>query len=104
MNDPQNCEWYALGVHYYRQFFGTAYVTVRVYVDGRLVFEELNRPMQRGGEFWDVARIHWDSGQIQLVDELYPAAPMGQDPKVTTMGDGLVNMAGSGLCTAASLY
>jgi hypothetical protein len=104
MNDPQNCEWYALGVHYYRQIFGTAYVTIRVYVEQDLVFEELNVPLQRGGQFWDIARIHWDSGQIQLVNEFYPAAPEGQLPIVTDSSFGEVNMTDSGLCTAAGLY
>ena len=104
MNDPQNCEWYGLGIHYYRQIFGTAYVTVRVYIEQNLVFEELNVPLQRGGQFWDIARIHWDSGQIQLVNRLYPAAPEGQLPAVTDSSYGDVNMVDSGLCTSAGLY
>lgn len=98
MNDPANCQWYAIGVHYYRQVFGTAYATVRIYIDGGLVFEKLNVPLQRGGQFWDVARIHWDSRQVLEVDEVLPAAPEGQEPAVTT------DMASSGLCSEANLY
>ena len=98
MNDPANCQWYAVGVHYYRQIFGTAYVTIRIYVDGNLVFEKLNVALQRGGQFWDVARIHWDSRQIIEVDDVLPAAPQAQAPAVTR------EMAQSGLCTEAQLY
>ncbi len=98
MNDPANCQWYSVGVHYYRQVFGTAYATVRIYIDGGLVFEKLNVPLQRGGQFWDVARIHWDSRQVIEVDEVLPAAPEGQEPAVTS------DMASSGLCSEANLY
>lgn len=98
LNDPANCQWYGIGVHYYSQTFGTAFVTIRVYIDGKLAFEKLNKPMSRGGQFWDVGRIHWDSKQVLEVDELLPTAPQGQQPTVTT------NMAESGLCTEAMLY
>lgn len=98
MNDPANCEWYAVGVHYYRQLFGTAYVTVRVYVNAGLVFEKINKPMTRGGQFWDVARIHWDTGRVYEVDNLLEAAPTSTAPAVTTA------MSGSGLCTNQGLY
>lgn len=98
MNDPANCQWYSIGVHYYRQLFGTAYVTVRVYIDGGLVFEKINTPMTKGGQFWDVARIHWDSRRVIEVDEVLPGPPQGQAPSVTA------GMADSGLCSEAMLY
>jgi hypothetical protein len=98
MDDPANCEWYAIGVHYYRQFFGTAYVTVRVYINTNLVFEKVNTPMTRGGQFWDVARIHWDSGQVYEVDNVLEAAPNGSAPPVSA------GMENSGLCTTQNLY
>jgi hypothetical protein len=98
MNDPANCEWYAVGVHYYRQLFGTAYVTVRIYINAQLVYEAINKPMTRGGQFWDVARIHWDSGQIYEYDNVFEAAPASMAPDVTA------GMSNSGLCTAQDLY
>jgi len=98
MNDPANCEWYAIGAHYYKQLFGTAYVTVRVYINSALVFEKINKPMTRGGQFWDVARIHWDSGQVYEVDNLLEAAPTGSAPAVHS------SMQNSGLCTNQNLY
>jgi len=62
------------------------------------VFEKINKPMIRGGQFWDVARIHWDSGRVYEVDNLLEAAPSGTNPPVTA------GMATSGLCTNQGLY
>ncbi|MFB6262856.1 MAG: choice-of-anchor D domain-containing protein, partial [Bradymonadaceae bacterium] len=98
MDDPQQCQWYAVGVHYYQQLFGTAYVTIRIYINSRLVYEKLNKPLDRGGQFWDVARIHWPTGQVFDRDVVRPAPPVEQKPKVT---DAMKN---SGLCTAKDLY
>jgi hypothetical protein len=98
MNDPAPCQWYAVGVHYYKQVYGTAYATVRIYINGNVVYEKLNQPLTRNGQFWDVARIHWDSGLVYDVDQLLPAAPNGQLPAVNG------EMSASGLCTEAQLY
>lgn len=104
MRNPANCEWYAIGVHYYRQLFGTAYATVRIYIQGQLRYESALEPLERTGEFWDVARIHWDSGQATIVDvdTRYPALPQGQPPEV---GNAMVETATElGLCSAQQLY
>ena len=98
MDDPQDCQWYAVGVHYYEQTFGTAYATVRIYINGNLVFEKLNERLQRQGEFLDVARIHWPTGQVFQVDQKQPAPPIDKKPEVTA------NMKSSGLCTKNDLY
>jgi hypothetical protein len=100
MDDPANCEWYAVGVHYYQQLFGTAYATVRIYINHNLVFEHLHKPLQRGGQFWDVARIHWNAGEatVQSVDQLMQAAPVGDEPDITG------SMSQSGLCTSQGFY
>jgi hypothetical protein len=99
MDDPSNCEWYAVGVHYYRQLFGTAYATLRIYANENLIYEQLNTPLKTGGQFWDVARIHWNQGQaiIQDVNEVMPISPR-DEPTVTE------DMTDSGLCTSAALY
>lgn len=102
-DDPVNCEWYAVGVHYYREAFGTAYATIRVYINEELVFEAINKPIARGNQFWDVARIHWNQGEVPgfhvyEVDEVIPAKPADQAPMVSD------RMVDSGLCTASGLY
>jgi hypothetical protein len=98
MDDPQNCQWYAVGAQYWEKQFGTAYVTVRIYINSNLVFEALNQPLRTQKQFWDVARIHWPTGQVYRVDELYPTAPRNQSPTVPQ------GMSTSDLCTAQNLY
>ncbi len=100
LDNPDNCQWYGIGVHYFRQQFGTAYATIRVYINTVLVYERLHMAMTAGGQFWDVARIHWENGNATVYeyDELYPASLAGVRPKVTD------EMKASGLCTAQNLY
>lgn len=98
LNDPDDCQWYAIGAHYFSQRFGTAYATVRIYINGAEVYSSLNKPLTDGGQFWDVARIHWPSGQIYEVDQILPATPIDQAPQTTDA------MRASGQCTAAMLY
>lgn len=100
MDDPANCEWYAVGVHYFRQMFGTAYATIRIYINENLVYESLDTPLEQTNAFWDVARIHWNDGNFQIyeVDEVMPGAPAGEQPQVTD------EMEQSDLCTAQDLY
>jgi hypothetical protein len=68
MDDPQPDQCYAIGVHYFRQMFGTAYPTVRIYIDGTLR-AEFSGALDRTDDFWDVARVHWPSRTIYQVDE-----------------------------------
>lgn len=92
LDNPVECNWYAVGMHYWRAQFGTAYATVRIYINGQLVFEALNKPLTATNDWWDVARIHWPSGQVLLVDTLDPAQrPTGPAPVTQDMID-------SGLC------
>lgn len=96
--NPQPCEWYAVGVHYYEKRFGTAYATVRIEVEGSLVFEANNVALSDGGEFWDVARIHAQSYAIHRVANTNPSAPIETEPTVTS------EMKNSGRCTNRNLY
>ncbi len=98
MDNPTDCQWYAVGVHYYQQKFGTAYATVRIYINEDLVFEKLSTPLEQGDQFWDVARIHWPTGRVYGVSEIGPAPPVGEQPTVTG------SMTSSGLCTDQELY
>ncbi len=93
MDDPGDCAWFAVGAHYFQDHgYGTAYVTVRIYLENVLVFELPNQPLYRTGEFWDVARIHWPTGTVIAVDERYNIAPRNQPPVVTE------EMRDAGLC------
>jgi hypothetical protein len=100
MDDPVNCEWYAVGVHYWREQYGAAFATVRIYVNERLVYEQINRKLEVDGAFWDVARVHWNQGTATVVDvdNLMQASPAGQEPEVTEA------MADTELCTTRGLY
>ena len=100
MNDPAACAWYAVGVDYYKQTFGTAYATVRIYINSQLVFEIPNKTLEQAKQFWDVARIHWDGNQARVipVDTLGDISPQGVAPAVTA------SMSNSGLCTDVPLY
>jgi hypothetical protein len=83
MDDPVPCTWYAVGVHYWRQQFGTAYTTVRIFIEGGLRYESPNKPLRTTGEWWDVARIHWPTGEVFEVDELLTVAPRNQPAPIT---------------------
>lgn len=105
MSNPEPCGWYAVGVHYFEEVHGTAYATVRIYINGDMVYERLHFPLESSNEFWDVARIHWNDPEgdgpeftVSEVDGFYPGAPQGSEPEVSS------GMADSGLCTAAGLY
>lgn len=97
MDNPANCQWYAVGAHYYLQRFGTAYATMRIFIDANLVYES-SKALKTNGQFWDVARIQWDSRQVFDVDNLLGAPPADPSPEVTPA------MISSGLCTEAGLY
>lgn len=102
MRNPQDCQWYAVGVHYYQQKFSTAYATVRIYINGSLRYERPFFPLENTQNFWDVARIHWNENTgdatIVEVDQLYPVEPSGQEPQVTQ------DMIDTGRCTSQGLY
>ncbi len=94
MDDPENCQWYALGAHYFREAFDTAWPTVRIFINGRQIDEIVNQPLRETDVFWDIARIHWPSGTIYRVDEIIEGFDSGEGiaPGPTDA------MIGSGLC------
>ena len=102
MRNPEGCQWYAVGVHYFQKRFGTAYATIRIYINGDLRFYRPYFALEETGHFWDVARIHWNaqtsSATVVGVDGFYPIPPTGQAPEITD------DMIASGLCTAEGLY
>ncbi|MDX1744777.1 MAG: hypothetical protein R3324_02470 [Halobacteriales archaeon] len=93
-----NCQWYAIGVHYYTQRYGTAEVSVRVYSGGELIYDRLGEPLTGGGQFLDLARVHWPSATVLEVADLVDDPPVDVAPEVTQ------DMKDSGLCTDEMLY
>lgn len=70
LDNPDTGNCYAIGVHYFTRTFGTAYPTVRIYVDG-VRRAEFVGVLESADDFWDVARIHWPSRTIYFVDEYF---------------------------------
>jgi hypothetical protein len=59
---------YEVGAHYYSDNGdGPSFVTVRIYIDGRLAFEHLDRSV-RDRQFWQVAVIDGETFQVRGVD------------------------------------
>lgn len=69
LDNPDNDQCYAIGVHYFRERFGTTYPTIRIYFDGTLV-EEIYGELRATDDFLDVARIHWPSRTIYRVEQV----------------------------------
>lgn len=96
LGNPADCQWYAVGVHYFREAYGTAYATVRIYVNGEVQAEYINRPLRASDDFWDVARIHWNGSTATIfdIDEITPDF----DPTSQTTPISTPDMLASGLC------
>ena len=71
MDNPLDCQWYAVGAHYFERQFGTAYADVRIFIDGVQIRQLINRPLENTDDFWDVGRLHWPSGEFFIVDDIY---------------------------------
>ncbi len=83
LDDPEDDTWYRVGVHYYSTPTGLSepaftYATVRLYVNGILTFEIAGKELAKSGaggscqgEFWDVAAVHWPTGNISNIDTVY---------------------------------
>lgn len=70
MDNPQDCQWYAVGVHYFNEAWGTALATIRVFVDGQLIHEQGPGQLRSQNDFWDVGRLHWPSGEFFEVNNV----------------------------------
>lgn len=64
LDNPQDCQWYAVGVHYFAFRWGPSYANIRIFADGQLIFERLNVALRQEADFWDVGRLHWPSGEF----------------------------------------
>ena len=95
LDNPDDCQWYAIGAHYFREQWGTAWPTVRIFINGRLVDEIVNQPLFSTDDFWDIARVHWPSGTVHRVNEIIEGfdSSEGIAPRITD------EMIASGLCS-----
>jgi hypothetical protein len=83
LNIPEHDTTYRLGVHYWSDHeYGPAYATLRVYILGKLEFEESGIKMVNH-DMWDAATIHWPTAEVSLfLDETgnYKITPDYQNP------------------------
>lgn len=69
----QNGACYRVGVHYFDDHgFGASYATVKVYVNGQLVWQNPNPVRMDGHDLWDVAEICWND----TPDQKNPVKPI----------------------------
>lgn len=71
MDNPLDCQWYAVGVHYFERKFGTAWTDVSIFIEGTQIRSLINRPLENTDDFWDVGRLHWPSGEFFVIDQIY---------------------------------
>jgi hypothetical protein len=92
----QSGQTYRLGVYYYRSKgptltgdkisqqncpaqepsdYGTSYATIRIYIDGQVVYEKEDRALESAGDFWRILQIQWPSGSIDRINEVVDGFP-----------------------------
>jgi hypothetical protein len=71
---PESVE-YGIGVHYADDLgFGTSSATVRVWIDGSLLYEYADKALQNG-EFWNLGTVAWPSGTVTVEDLVSSGIP-----------------------------
>lgn len=79
-DNPDRTIPYLVGVHYYDDhFFGEAHATVRVYMDGALVWtseeQELSSLGAGDGEWWVVGAIDWEGRRVERIGAVSDDVP-----------------------------
>ncbi|MCA9300586.1 MAG: hypothetical protein KDA28_16055, partial [Phycisphaerales bacterium] len=75
LNNPEPVT-YRVGVHYWDDHgYGASFVTLRIFVEGDLVFEIRDREMPETDYFLDAAVILWADRDVMRIDRLYPDIP-----------------------------
>lgn len=75
MRNPESNVPYRVGVTYYNDHgYGFSDATVRIYLQGLLVWTGTRR-LERTGEFWEVATIDWPSMVVTAIDSVTPTVP-----------------------------
>jgi len=76
LDNPEDGRVYRVGVHYFNDHgYGPSFATVRLFVQGVLVFELPNRRLGATDTFWDVLTITWPGGAVHTVDTIAQRAP-----------------------------
>ena len=74
ITDPESVE-YDLGVHSVDDLaFGDSSATVRVFVDGSMVYEYEDKALV-DGDFWHVGGVVWPAGTVTVVDAVSAGIP-----------------------------
>jgi hypothetical protein len=74
ITDPESVA-YDIGVHYVDDLaFGGSSATVRVFVDGSMVYEYADKTLV-DGDFWHVGEAAWPGGTITVVDSVTEGIP-----------------------------
>ncbi|MBN1346080.1 MAG: hypothetical protein JXQ73_25560 [Phycisphaerae bacterium] len=77
LDAPESGKSYRVAVHYWDDHgHGNSTATVRIYVDGRLVYEAAGVSLTKY-DLWCVAYIDWPSGEVR------PCEAVGGGPKIT---------------------
>jgi hypothetical protein len=63
LDNPSPCEWYALGIHYWRANFGTATAHVNVFNGGQLAWSQWDHVLGGTGAWWEAMVVQWPTGQ-----------------------------------------
>lgn len=64
MDNPSPCEWYSVGVHYWRAVFGEARAHLHVFNNGTLAWSEFDHVLGGTGAWWEAMLIHWPTGSV----------------------------------------
>ncbi len=66
---------YRVGVHFFGQPFDETYATVRIYHDGNLEFEYLDKRLDDEKMFWTVAEFTGQPNNVREIDETHDRIP-----------------------------
>ncbi len=67
---------YAIGIYYYASYdLGRSLATLRIFVDGELTREFVDKEMKEAQEFWYAGAVTFPSGSMSTVDTMSPGFP-----------------------------
>jgi len=72
LDEPEEGRVYGIGVYYYDDVdMGSSYATLRVFIDGVLVYEAEDKEVRSEGVFWEVGNVAWPSAELEEIDNIY---------------------------------
>lgn len=82
LDNPQDCQFYAVGAHFFREQFGPVTLGWNIFLDGQLAYSSYDTEVE-GGDFIEALLIHHSSAEIFEVGTLHDGQPAGQRPTFT---------------------